>query len=136
MKKLNAEILENTNLFIAYINSKLEAAGAKYGIGGYSEHRAIYSRSEIFGPSPTTTPLEEDGAKAPSRWEGDDQSELIPTDLKNQQEKESLSNPGCAPFAGVQGPEPRRFHLGIDIWGSPYKSNGTNGWPYSQFCIQ
>jgi len=69
-KELNAEILENTNLFIKYINSKLEAAGAKYGIGGYNEHRTIYSRSRVFDPT--------DGA------------------------------------------EPRRLHLGIDIWGRPY----------------
>ncbi|HTM92384.1 MAG TPA: peptidoglycan DD-metalloendopeptidase family protein [Flavisolibacter sp.] len=46
--ELNAEILENTNLFIKYINSKLEAAGARYGIGGYGEHRTIYSRSKVF----------------------------------------------------------------------------------------
>lgn len=47
-QELNAEILENTNLFIKYINSKLEGAGAKYGIGGYGEHRTIYSRSKVF----------------------------------------------------------------------------------------
>lgn len=47
-KELNAEILENTNLFIQYINSKLQAVGAKYGIGGYDEHRTIYSRSKVF----------------------------------------------------------------------------------------
>jgi peptidoglycan LD-endopeptidase LytH len=46
--ELNAEILENTNLFIKYINSKLEAAGARYGIGGYNEHRTVYSRGKIF----------------------------------------------------------------------------------------
>jgi nicotinamide-nucleotide amidase len=32
-----------------------------------------------FGPSPTAGLEVEDGAKAPSRWEGDDQSESIPT---------------------------------------------------------
>jgi murein DD-endopeptidase MepM/ murein hydrolase activator NlpD len=47
-KELNAEILENTNFFIKYINSKLEAARVKYGIGGYNEHRTIYSRSKVF----------------------------------------------------------------------------------------
>jgi peptidoglycan LD-endopeptidase LytH len=69
-EELNAEMLENTNEFITYINSKLEAAGAKYGIGGYGEHRAIYSTSKVFD-SP-------------------------------------------------DGGEPRRLHLGIDIWGKPY----------------
>ncbi len=47
-KELNSEILENTNLFIQYINSKLQSVGAKYGIGGYDEHRTIYSRSRMF----------------------------------------------------------------------------------------
>ena len=76
-QELNAEIIENTNLFIRYINSKLESAGAKYGIGGFDEHRTIYSRSKIFGPSPTTTPKAEDAAKAPSRWEGDEVLESL-----------------------------------------------------------
>jgi len=48
--ELTAEILNDTNLFIHYINSKLQAAGAKYGIGGYDEHRTIYSRSKVFDP--------------------------------------------------------------------------------------
>jgi murein DD-endopeptidase MepM/ murein hydrolase activator NlpD len=69
-KELSREILENTNRFIKYINSKLEAAGAKYGIGGYAEHRTIYEMSPVF------------------------------------------DSPG--------GAEPRRLHLGIDIWGRPY----------------
>jgi len=68
-KELNGEILENTNSFIKYINSKLADAKAKYGIGGYGEHRTIYSVSRVFD-SP--------------------------------------------------GGEPRRLHLGIDIWGKPY----------------
>lgn len=70
--ELNSEILENTNLFIKYINSKLEVTGARYGIGGYGEHRMIYSRSKIFGPSPVTTLTAQDSAKASSRWEGNE----------------------------------------------------------------
>jgi peptidoglycan LD-endopeptidase LytH len=119
-QELNAETLRNTNLFIQYINSKLDAAGAKYGIGGYGEHRTIYSRSEIFGPSPTVSLKVEDGAKAPSRWEGEDHSELIPIDLKKQQEKGNLSNLSFSATGGGQGAEPRRLHLGIDIWGKPH----------------
>lgn len=45
---LNAEILANTDLFIRYINSKLHDAAATYGIGGYNEHRTLYSRSQVF----------------------------------------------------------------------------------------
>jgi very-short-patch-repair endonuclease len=73
--ELTDEILNDTNLFIQYINKKLKEAGAKYGIGGYGENRAIYRRSEIFGPngpSPTTMLNVKDGAKAPSRWEGEE----------------------------------------------------------------
>jgi murein DD-endopeptidase MepM/ murein hydrolase activator NlpD len=68
--ELTDEVLNNTNLFIQYINSKLTTAGSRYGIGGYNEHRTVYSRSKVFD----------------------------------------------APDGG----EPRRLHLGIDIWGKPY----------------
>lgn len=85
-EELNAEILENTTFFINYINSKLQAAEAKYGIGGYGEHRTIYSRSKLFGLSSTAFPEKEDGAKNAVR----------------------------------NATEPRRLHLGIDIWGKPY----------------
>lgn len=62
---LTDEILADTNAFSDYVSQKLRGAKATYGIGGYNEHRTIYSRSTRF-----------DGAE-----------------------------------------EPRRLHLGIDIWG-------------------
>ena len=65
--ELTASILEDTSLFSDYVNNSLAAYGAKYGIGGYDEHRTVYSRSRVF-------------------------------DAK-------------------QGEEPRRIHLGVDIWG-------------------
>jgi murein DD-endopeptidase MepM/ murein hydrolase activator NlpD len=68
--ELTSDILADNDLFIKYINRQLTNAGAKYGIGGYAEHRTIYSRSRVF-------------------------------DAK-------------------EGDEPRRLHLGIDIWGKPY----------------
>jgi murein DD-endopeptidase MepM/ murein hydrolase activator NlpD len=62
--ELTEDILLDTEAFSTYINNKL---GNKYiyGIGGYDEHRTIYTRS--------------------SKFDGDE--------------------------------EPRRLHLGIDIWG-------------------
>jgi murein DD-endopeptidase MepM/ murein hydrolase activator NlpD len=69
-EELTDEILCNTKKFTNYINDTLEKANARYGIGGYGEHRTIYSRSEIF-----------DAAQPQS--------------------------------------EPRRLHLGTDIWGKP-----------------
>src|SRR4051794_894398 len=62
---LTDEILANTDAFAQYIEQQL-GTKYRYGIGGYGEHRTIYSRSHRF-----------DGAE-----------------------------------------EPRRLHLGIDIWGS------------------
>jgi len=63
--ELTAEMLGNTELFSHWVNQQLADNNARYGVGGYNEHRTIYSRSAHF-----------------------DTSE-----------------------------EPRRLHLGIDIWG-------------------
>lgn len=70
-KEISPDILDHTDQFIGYINQKLQSVGAKFGIGGYAEHRTVYSRSKVFD------------AKEP-------------------------------------GDEPRRLHLGIDIWGKPH----------------
>jgi len=63
---LTTNIVNDTAVFSAYINEQLQAAGAKFGIGGYDEHRTVYSRSKVFNTNE----------------------------------------------------EPRRLHLGIDIWGA------------------
>jgi murein DD-endopeptidase MepM/ murein hydrolase activator NlpD len=65
---LDADTISDTSLFSAYVSGKLSAAGARYGIGGYAEHRTVYSRSKVFD-------------------------------------------------AETQSEEPRRLHLGTDIWG-------------------
>jgi murein DD-endopeptidase MepM/ murein hydrolase activator NlpD len=67
-KTLTADIIESTDRFCVYINEQLTNATATFGIGGYAEHRTIYSRSRVFD-------------------------------------------------APVSGEEPRRLHLGTDIWG-------------------
>lgn len=64
--ELTTEILSDTTSFSNWVNDKLATNKAKYGIGGYNEHRTIYSRSSHF-----------------------DSDE-----------------------------EPRRLHLGTDIWGA------------------
>ncbi len=69
-KSLTPELLNDTAKFTAYVNEELRHGKALYGIGGYAEHRNIYSRSELFD--------------------------------------------------GATGEEPRRLHLGLDIWGRPY----------------
>ncbi len=78
-EELTQEILQDTKLFIEYINQKLSGAGARYGIGGYAEHRAVYSRSDLFG----TAGINHDSTASVST-------------------------------------EPRRLHLGTDIWGRPH----------------
>jgi murein DD-endopeptidase MepM/ murein hydrolase activator NlpD len=80
-KELNTETLNNTDLFIQYINAKLRSSNVRYGIGGYNEHRTIYSRSKLFD---------------------------FPGGLLNHEGKSLITD------------EPRRLHLGIDIWGRPY----------------
>ena len=68
-KELNDEVLNDNDKFSDYITHTIKAAGSKFGIGGYAEHRSIYRRSKHFD----------------------------------------------SPEAGE---EPRRVHLGIDVWGA------------------
>ena len=67
---LTANMVEDIGVFSAYISESIAQANAKYGIGGYAEHRTVYSRSRVFD--------------------------------------------GIEP-----GEEPRRLHLGVDIWATP-----------------
>lgn len=67
-RELTDDILGDNQLFSRYIDQQLASHQAVYGIGGYAEHRTIYSRSSLF-----------DG--------------------------------------GNTAAEPRRLHLGTDIWG-------------------
>ncbi|HET9057714.1 MAG TPA: peptidoglycan DD-metalloendopeptidase family protein [Chitinophagaceae bacterium] len=47
-KELTPELLGDAVMFTNYIHHKLQAAGCLLGIGGYAEHRTVYSRSNIF----------------------------------------------------------------------------------------
>lgn len=66
--ELKDEMLADTELFGQWVTAQLARTGARYGYGGYNEHRTVYSRSSHFGDA----------------------------------------------AAG----EPRRLHLGMDIWGA------------------
>ncbi len=70
-KDISEDMLYQLPALTAYIEGKLSDAGARYGIGGYAEHRTIYSSSKVFD-------------------------------------------------ADRPGEEPRRLHLGTDIWGKAY----------------
>ena len=50
-RELSEEIVADTRLFSSFINERLRHSGARYGIGGYDEHRTIYKRSSLFGNS-------------------------------------------------------------------------------------
>lgn len=69
-KELVSDIIDDTERFSVYVNTKLQIASARFGIGGYDEHRTVYSRSKVFD--------------------------------------------------ATNGEEPRRLHLGVDIWGEAY----------------
>lgn len=62
--ELNPDDVNDTEKFSRWVNNKLADNRARYGIGGYMEHRTLYARSELFNT----------------------------------------------------GDEPRRLHLGVDIW--------------------
>jgi murein DD-endopeptidase MepM/ murein hydrolase activator NlpD len=70
-----ADVINDTAQFSAYIQQILQQNQCRYGIGGYNEHRTIYTRSDIF------------------------------------------NNDKSVVTAGNTAVEPRRLHLGIDIWG-------------------
>lgn len=45
---LTDELLSNQTAFTDYISSRIAGAGARYGIGGYAEHRTVYRLSSVF----------------------------------------------------------------------------------------
>ncbi len=46
--ELTDEQIDHPDLMHSYVQAKLRTSGARYGIGGYNEHRTIYSRSRHF----------------------------------------------------------------------------------------
>lgn len=105
------ELIEDTQKFTNYINEKLRSAGAKFGIGGYNEHRELYSRSTIFNPDLTSP----GGGRT-----ADEQSSHPGATGQNAGTSKSEGSERGTPTLGETEAEPRRLHLGIDIWGKPY----------------
>jgi murein DD-endopeptidase MepM/ murein hydrolase activator NlpD len=68
---LRSDIVNDTRMFSHWVEEQLATSHSRYGIGGYGEHRTVYSASKVFDPA-------------------------------------------------IAGEEPRRLHLGIDIWGKPH----------------
>jgi len=65
--ELTDTILEDVHLFSEWVTGKIQQGNARYAIGGYDEHRTVYSKSRVFD--------------------------------------------------AINDREPRRLHLGVDIWG-------------------
>ena len=79
--------IADTERFACWINNALRQNKARYGIGGYDEHRTLYARSKHF-----------DRALA-----------------AGSESERSLA--GGADRGPAVEAEPRRLHLGVDIWG-------------------
>lgn len=75
--ELTKEIIESVEKFTEYIKNQLGNLNCIFGIGGYAEHRTVYSRSKLF-----------------------DGKEVSPNG------------------ADIVDAQPRRLHLGTDIWGN------------------
>ena len=81
--------ISDTECFACWINNSLQQNKARYGIGGYNEHRTLYARSKHF-----------DRALA-----------------AGGESERNLTNPGDTNPGVALETEPRRLHLGVDIWG-------------------
>jgi murein DD-endopeptidase MepM/ murein hydrolase activator NlpD len=53
--RLTAEVFSDTERFSHWVNEELSRLGATFGMGGYLENRAMYSRSGVFA-QPQTEP--------------------------------------------------------------------------------
>jgi len=47
-RELTEDIVSDTEIFSRYIDQKRSMEGAAYLVGGYNEHRMVYSRSQLF----------------------------------------------------------------------------------------
>ena len=110
-KELFPAILDNTQQFTNYINEKLRSTQAKYGIGGYNEYRELYRRSRVFDQAHPDLPKGKALNTQPSPREN----------LGNNSDSQisRASDWVTPPLGELEGAEPRRLHLGIDIWGKP-----------------
>jgi hypothetical protein len=97
--RLSTGVLDDTNKFTSYITNELSDAHAKYGIGGYNEERIIYSKSVLFNQNIIS----------------EDSPVTNADDYTIAGVSEGTSSEGSR--VGGLGAEPRRLHLGIDIWG-------------------
>ena len=96
---LSPEVIANTDRFATWINHTLHQHQARYGIGGYGEHRTLYARSAHFDQPVVAVRA------------GSEASRIENTPVR-------MDNAAAgAEDAIATETEPRRLHLGVDIWG-------------------
>lgn len=93
---LSAEDIAHTDRFAAWINRTLQQHHARFGIGGYDEHRTLYARSAHFD-QPLTSATHHAIIRA-----GSEPARTLVREIGQAVDDQ---------------PEPRRLHLGVDIWG-------------------
>jgi murein DD-endopeptidase MepM/ murein hydrolase activator NlpD len=97
---LSPDAIANTDRFATWINHTLHQHQARYGIGGYGEHRTLYARSAHFDQPVAAT--------------------VRPTAIAALPARPGSEAPRAESTLAVTTPaetEPRRLHLGVDIWG-------------------
>jgi murein DD-endopeptidase MepM/ murein hydrolase activator NlpD len=113
---LAPEDIASTDRFASWINDTLRQHQARYGIGGYGEHRTLYARSAHFDQPVTTLAPTATQPKRPTRT-GSESSRADST-LPGSDSGSILTGSGSAGTAMADTTsEPRRLHLGVDIWG-------------------
>jgi len=105
--ELSGEDIADTEAFAAYINRVCYRHGARYGFGGYGEHRTLYARSKHFDQELSGVPALSAAVSgvAPSGGGGIGAGRV------------AGSESGPLTAEAESGTEPRRLHLGVDIWG-------------------
>ena len=91
-KGLDEMIFNDTEIFSSYIEALRKKHNVDYLVGGYNELRVIYGRSELFNSQKTVRSIDGPVAVNDSMLGGSPDS--------------------------VDATEPRRLHIGTDIWGA------------------
>lgn len=107
---LSPETIANTDRFATWINHTLHQHHASYGIGGYGEHRTLYARSAHFD-QPLVAAIQPTGSGLTARA-GSEASRVESAPVRTGNAEE-----GQGDAIATAETEPRRFHLGVDIWG-------------------
>lgn len=105
--------ISDTERFACWINNTLQAEKARYGIGGYNEHRTLYARSKHFDRALAEALPPVEPAAPLSPGVRSDRPKADSSGLANL----GVARGGVANRGVASETEARRLHLGVDIWG-------------------